>query len=151
MKKLIFILLLMFVFLSFIGPGFADDDDDDNDDCIGFVYSKSNIGRGAVESGTYFTGPTGKIYLFPYWAQKPKPTPIPTPIPTPLPTVTPTPKPTPTPTPVVVPSKSNAFNSCMQCHKSTDPKFTFVKWTYTLHQKTGHKYRSCSVCHNLLK
>lgn len=159
MKKITLVFLSMIIMLSFISKPFADDDrnrkkrdtkvppvgkveiDDDRNTSTGieFVYDKNNIGNGAVESGHYFTGPSGKVYLFPYWANT-NPTPTPTPIPTP----------TPTPVPVITPSKANAFNSCVQCHKSTDSKYTFEKWTTTLHQKTGHKSKSCTVCHNLV-
>jgi hypothetical protein len=133
--------------LAICSASLADDDNDEQKkNNVRFIYNKMDIGGGAVESGHYFTGPSGKIYLFPYWAQ----TPIPTPTPKPTPLPTPTPKPTPTPIPTPAPTKANAFNSCMQCHKSTAVKYTFINWVGSLHTKSAHKSKACSTCHNLL-
>ncbi len=158
MKKITAFFLVLISSILLTSTVIADDEDSN---CIKFVYQKSDIGKGAIESGHYYTGPSGKVYLFPYWAQ------IPVPTPTPIPTicdivacaaaggtcinnicVKTTPTPTPTPTPV--PSKANAFDSCVQCHK-VDSIHIFSKWKTTLHQNAGHKSKSCSVCHNLLK
>jgi hypothetical protein len=141
MKKIVSIFILLASILA-ASTIFADDDDDNkNNDCVKFIYQKSDIGKGAVESGNYYTGPSGKIYLFPYWAKPPVPTPTPDPIP----------DPTPDPVPTPAPSSDNAFNSCIQCHKSSDAKYKFDRWVTTLHQKSGHKSKSCATCHNLLK
>lgn len=165
------IVLSLIGLLLVCGTSFADDDHekenrDNKNERIKFIYNKMDVGGGAVESGHYFTGPSGMIYLFPYWAQPtPRPTPVPTPTPkptvtpvptpTPKPTVTPVPTPVPTPIPTItpapkIPNKENAFNSCMQCHKKTDAKYNFVNWTDSLHKKVGHQSRTCSSCHNIL-
>ena len=128
-KKIILSLVILLLFYS---VSLADDN------CAKFIYNKVDVGKGAVESGHYFTGPSGKVYLFPYWAQT-----------TPTPTPTPTPGPTPTPIPKI-PNKINAFNSCMQCHKNPNVKYTFVNWMDSLHKKSAHKSKACSACHNLL-
>lgn len=136
------IILSLMSLLLVCGVSLADDDREKNkkDAQIKFIYNKMDVGMGAVESGHYFTGPSGTVYLFPYWAQTtPKPTPTPTPKPTP--TVTPVPK---------IPNKENAFNSCMQCHKSTNAKYSFANWTDALHKKVSHKSKACSSCHNIL-
>ena len=144
------IILSLIGLLLVYGVSLADDDreKDKKGAQIKFIYKKMDVGMGAVESGHYFTGPSGTVYLFPYWAQT---TPKPTPTPKPTVTPTPTPKPTPTVTPVPkIPSKENAFNSCMQCHKSTNTKYSFANWTDALHKKVSHKSKACSSCHNVL-
>lgn len=156
MKKIVSIFILLASIL--VSTYAIADDDKNNNNCVKFIYQKSDIGKGAVESGHYYTGPSGKVYLFPYWAQTPTPTPTPTIcnakdcaaiggvcVNNVCTKVTPTP--TPTPIPTAKPTAENAYNSCMQCHKSTDSKYTFAKWVTTLHQKTGHKSKSCTACH----